>query len=237
MLPAIPQDPAYHAFADARPLFGVENFLNVSSNVFFIAAGLMGLQSVLVSRSGGLRSDHAVLRQMYSLLFIGLIITGLGSGWYHLLPDNVTLMWDRLPMTLSFMAFFSIVITERAPVSWGRKWGKRMLWALIVAGFCSVFYWAYTEDQQQGDLRLYVLVQFLPALLIPFILLLYPARYPGDRYFWFLIACNVLSKLFEHWDSQIYSLTDAVVSGHSLKHVVAALGGYFMYKLWRMKGT
>lgn len=235
LLPAIPQDPGYHQFADSRSYLGINNFINVSSNIFFIVAGITGLHLTVMTATDSYRSGSSVLRQMYYMFFTGLLLTGFGSGWYHLSPDNMSLMWDRLPMAIAFMAFFSVVITERAPELWRQRWSQRMLWLLIVVGLTSVLYWAYTESQQQGDLRLYVLVQFLPALLIPFILLLYPARYPGDRYIWSLLACYVASKLFEHWDDAIFILTDATVSGHSLKHMAAALSGYFMYKLWNLK--
>ena len=39
----IPQDPAYHAFADTRRIAGIPNFWNVVSNLPFLLAGLYGL--------------------------------------------------------------------------------------------------------------------------------------------------------------------------------------------------
>ena len=41
--PRVPQDPAYHLFADQRVIWGVPNFWNVVSNLPFMAAGLYGL--------------------------------------------------------------------------------------------------------------------------------------------------------------------------------------------------
>ena len=39
----IPQDPAYHGFADRRTLFGIPNFWNVFSNLPFVLVGAFGL--------------------------------------------------------------------------------------------------------------------------------------------------------------------------------------------------
>src|SRR2546423_10618014 len=91
LVPPIPQDQSYHLFADRRTLLGVPNFWNVVSNLPFIAVGAAGLWHV--------RGDPGAL-----VLFIGIFLTGFGSSYYHLSPDDGTLFWDRLPMTLFFSA-------------------------------------------------------------------------------------------------------------------------------------
>jgi hypothetical protein len=79
-----------------------------------------------------------------------------------------------------------------------------------------------TESRGHGDLRFYALVQFLPMLLIPMILLLYRNKNGKAVYFWSILVCYLLAKIFEFYDEQIFkSLT--VISGHSLKHLVVAL--------------
>ena len=40
----IPQNPAYHQFADQRTLLGVPHFWNVVSNFIFVLVGVMGLR-------------------------------------------------------------------------------------------------------------------------------------------------------------------------------------------------
>ncbi|MGH7060975.1 MAG: hypothetical protein ACREFH_11345, partial [Stellaceae bacterium] len=84
LLPAIPQDPAYHLFADARSLFGIPNFWNVVSNLPFIAVGAVGLARF--------RGNPAEI-----VLFSGFLLTGIGSSYYHWDPNDGTLFWDRLP--------------------------------------------------------------------------------------------------------------------------------------------
>jgi hypothetical protein len=106
--PPIPQDPAYHRFADARTLLGVPDFWNVASNLPFLLVGLAGL-AWLARHAAAI---EPVLRRAWGLLFAGVSLVGLGSAWYHLQPGNAALVWDRLPMTLAFMALFAIVLGE-----------------------------------------------------------------------------------------------------------------------------
>jgi hypothetical protein len=39
-IPPIPQDPAYHQFADLETVWGIPNFLNVVTSLLFVAVGL-----------------------------------------------------------------------------------------------------------------------------------------------------------------------------------------------------
>jgi len=52
------------------------------------------------------------LYKAYIAFFTGLILIGLGSGYYHLAPSNSTLVWDRMAITVSFMSFFVLVVGE-----------------------------------------------------------------------------------------------------------------------------
>lgn len=88
-LPPLLQDQAYHQFADQRELFGIPNFWNVVSNLPFVAVGAVGL----------LRFHRDVTT---TVLFAGIFLTGFGSSYYHLDPNDSTLFWDRLPMTICF---------------------------------------------------------------------------------------------------------------------------------------
>ncbi|MCH8072892.1 MAG: alkaline phytoceramidase, partial [Proteobacteria bacterium] len=74
-----------------------------------------------------------------------------------------------------------------------------------------------------GDLRLYGLVQFLPMLLIPAILLTYRSVFDQTRFIWVVFLLYALAKVFEQLDATIYGWGE-VISGHSIKHVCAALG-------------
>ena len=210
-LPPIPQDPAYHEFADGRTFFGIPNFWNLISNLSFVLVGLFGL-----SRWSRLRPG--VWRMAYTVFCIGAVLIGFGSAYYHFAPSARGLVWDRLPMTVAFMAFFSLVVHDRI----SEKLGRVIFWPLIFAGLSSVGYWYWTECQGQGDLRLYALVQFLPLLLIPFILLLWNGNGLAAAWIWATLGTYSLAKAVEHFDESILVAT-GVVSGHSIKHVLAAL--------------
>src|SRR5882757_1198304 len=99
-VPTIPQSQGYHAFADQRALLGIPNFWNVISNVPFVVVGAIGLRHY--------RDDPATF-----VLFAGIFLTGFGSAYYHWSPNDGTLFWDRLPITLGFTAILSGIIAER----------------------------------------------------------------------------------------------------------------------------
>lgn len=218
LVPPIAQDPAYHAFADQRTLWGIPHCVNALSNLPFMLVGLLGLLALSPGcPAGGLDA----LLPSYRAFFAGLLLVGLGSLYYHLDPNNATLVFDRLPMTISFMAFFAAIVGEHVSVELGR----RLLWPLIGLGIATVVYWHLTERAGHGDLRPYGLVQFLPLLLMPLILLRYPSRFTGTSYLWTVLAAYALAKGAEAADEWIFRTT-GFISGHSLKHLLAAAGGY-----------
>lgn len=221
----IAQDPTYHNFADQRRIFSIANFYNVLSNLPFVIIGIMGMRLVALGQaSGGL----AELRAMYLMFFAGVFLTGFGSAYYHYQPDNQTLLWDRLPMTIAFMTLFSAIIGEY--ISTQLAW--KLFGPLLILGVISVIYWQVTELNGHGDLRAYVLVQFLPVLLIPLIVWLFDSKLNRDKYIWGIIGAYAISKLMELFDAQLYSIF-GLLSGHSLKHLTAAFGALIFY--WACK--
>ena len=211
----IPQDPSYHAFADSRLLLKIPNFWNVMSNIPFLIVGGAGLYYVRSKNHPGLLPN---LFMAYLVFFAGIFLTGIGSAYYHYAPGNSTLVWDRLPMTLGFMAFITIIIGEHISLP-AAKW---LLLPLLLVGAASVVYWGITEANGSGDVRPYAIVQFLPMFLIPLILLMYRSAFDSVIFYWLVIALYVLSKLFEYFDHDIYAFGE-LISGHSLKHFVAAI--------------
>ena len=227
MAEPIAQDSGYHQFADQRTILGVPNFWNVVSNIPFLIVGLMGLFSLL--RPG--RIQFIVeLKPAYVLFFTGVALVNFGSGYYHLWPGNETLVWDRLPMTFAFMALFAVIIAEFASL----KVSRLVLWPLVVFGVFSVFYWHFTESAGRGDLRLYALVQFLPMLLIPLLLLLFKPRFTFTSGYWVLLLAYLLAKVFEYYDEGLFESL-GFISGHSLKHIVAAVGVFFLLRAYTVR--
>ena len=163
-LAPIPQDIRFHQFADKRTLFSVPNFWNVFSNIGFLFVGIFGLyQLCIVNRLNIVRA----VKYSYVVFFIGILIVSFGSAYYHWHPNNNTLIWDRLPMTLAFMSLMSIGFAEFLSVTWGRV----SLIPLLFIGLLSVCYWYWSEMHGSGDLRLYALVQYLPMILLLVLLL------------------------------------------------------------------
>ena len=215
----IAQPPDYHAFADQRRIWGVPNFWNVVSNLPFFVVGWAGSVELAGRAPPG---ALASLRAAYRWFFAGALLVAIGSAYYHLAPTDQSLAWDRLPMTLAFMAFFSVIIGEHI----SPRAGRLLLYPLLALGVASVVYWHLSEEVGRGDLRLYLIVQFLPMVLIPLILLLFPSRLSLTRMIWGVLGAYALAKLFELGDEWIYSQSH-VISGHTLKHLAAALGMYF----------
>jgi len=217
MCPPIRQDPGYHRMADERTVLGIPNALNVLSNLPFAAVGGFGLWVTLRRRSRMSRFTDAWLRWPYAAFFTGTLLTAFGSSYYHLAPDNWRLVWDRLPMTLAFMGLLAALLGERVSAFAGRL----LLGPLLFLGTASVAYWYWTEQHGTGDLRPYVLVQFGSLLVIALLLFLYPSPTRDAHYFVAGLIAYGAAKAFELCDEPLLRLTH-VVSGHSLKHLMAA---------------
>lgn len=222
LVPPLPQSPAYHLFRDVRMCLGVPNGYNVLSNVPFSVVGALGL--LWLVRHGRNRLAPALLPG-YAIAFTGIFLTGFGSAWYHLAPDNATLFWDRLPMAFAFMGLYAAVIGERVSLPAAAV----LALPLALIGAASVFYWRVTDD-----LRFYALVQFFPIATIPLLLWMFPAMYSRGSAFLVAIGCYAAAKLFEELDAQVYAM-GMIVSGHTLKHLLAAAGAYAIYRMLTMR--
>lgn len=134
-------------------------------------------------------------------------------------------------MTIAFMAMFAIIIAEFISI----QVGKALLWPLLITGVASVFYWHITELQDLGDLRFYAVIQFYPMLVMPIILLCFKSRFDHLNAYWILFASYALAKVFEHFDQAFYSILGFAMSGHSIKHIVAALGLYVLLLAYQQR--
>lgn len=215
----IPQDLTYHAFADGRAFMGIPNFFNVVSNIPFLLVGVGGLLFCLRTSTSG-------VSRSWAMFFLGTMLVCFGSGYYHSAPDNESLVWDRLPMTLGFMGLLTALLSEHI----GERLERVLLAPALAAGIASVAWWDYTDD-----LRLYYWVQATPLFLVPLALAIYPGRYTHRRYLLYGLAAYVLAKAAEFYDREIFTLTSQVVSGHALKHLLAALGIFFVYLMLRRR--
>jgi preprotein translocase subunit SecG len=226
LIKPISQNNAYNEFSDGRIIWGIPNFFNVISNLPFIIIGTYGFYIILKA------SMPATIQFIYGWLFLGIIMTGLGSGFYHWTPANEHLVYDRIPMTIIFMSFFSATVAELID----QKWGGLILLPLLLLGIFSVLWWYHTESLGQGDLRLYGFVQYYPMLAIPLVIFLFPSQenkllIQGLKY---VIIWYVFAKICEHFDEQIFQIT-GILSGHSLKHIAAAMSTLIIVSIFKKK--
>ena len=159
-------------------------------------------------------------------MFIGILLTGFGSSYYHLNPSDQRLVYDRLPMTIIFMSLFASVISDRV----NRRVGTNALLPLLAIGIASVVYWHWTELRGSNDLRVYIEVQYLPILAMPLIAFLFTSRYTSSMSVFAVIGLYILAKVFEVLDAPIYKL-GYLVSGHSLKHLISGLAAYVILRM------
>ena len=212
LLPALPQDQSYHQFADQRTIFGIPNFWNVVSNIPFLAVGATRLRRF--------HDDAATV-----VFFLGVFLTGIGSSYYHWDPNDGTLFWDRLPMTLSFAAILALVVKERVSA----RAGAVLLWPALAIGLFSLLLWRWTDD-----LRLYLWMQFFPGLAVLLLSLLCPPKYTGTYYWISAAALYALAKVFEFSDGAVYS-AGYFLSGHTLKHLAAAAACYAILRYFQTR--
>jgi hypothetical protein len=222
LLPRIPQPLSYHNFADHRAWLGIPNFGDVASNLPFAVVGVWGLIVVFTAKAHF--SDQRE-RWPYAIMFVGLILTAVGSAYYHLAPDNARLVWDRLPMTVVFMSLIAAMIAERVSLTAG-------LWLmplLLIVGAGSVLQWRSSELSGHGDLRFYAAVQVYAILVLLAMLAVRP-KYTRNSDFAVVVGLYVLAKVLEEMDRQIFALGH-LVSGHTLKHLAAAGASYWILRM------
>jgi len=203
----------YHAFADTARLGTVPNAPNVLSNMAFLAVGLWGFLVVVSPRSAG-AFNTSWERWPWALFFIAVTFTAPGSAYYHWRPDDATLFWDRLPMTVAFTALVSAVLAERVDARVAR-W---LFLPLVAAGLAAILAWRFL-----GDLRPYIALQ-ASAILVVLVSTLFFASRPGEgRFLAGLLAGYAAALLLEAFDHEVKGLL-GFTGGHPLKHFAAAAG-------------
>ena len=224
----IPQPQSYHRFADQRSWLGMPNTWNVLSNSAIALPGLWGLFLLYYKK---IQFNDSRERWLWMGVAIGLILTAIGSSYYHLRPDNSRLVWDRLPMTVVFMSLLAVIISERININLG-------LWfwpVLLIIGFYSVWVWYASELKGTSDLRFYIGIQVF-TVLVAITALLMPSPYDRKWDLAIVILSYGWAVLFDFFDHQIYRITGDAISGHTLKHVtVGFTGAWLMWMIWQRK--
>ena len=209
-LPAIAQNQNYHNFIDQRTFFGIKNTSNTLSNLAFIMVGLWGLINFYKNKYIKISNSFSVL---LNLFFITIILTGLGSSYYHLSPKDFTLVFDRLALSLTF----AVILAMLASIRISERSGFHTLAELIILAPLSVLLWNYN-----GNLTPYAVLQFGGIIIIVLTLLLTKAQKQSPC-FASLIILYGFAKVAEFYDVEIFNLSQNLISGHTLKHLIGAL--------------
>ncbi len=197
-----------HPFVDARTLLGIPNAMDVLSNLPLAIAGIWGLLSLRTWAGPG------ATRRAAFVFFSGLVLTGVGSAWYHWAPDAVGLVWDRLGMAVTFAGALALAVAERV----GPLQSRQTLVALLAVAVLSAILPATSDNVLP-----WAVVQFGGMALIVWLSFCKPAPGAIGVRLGALIALYALAKLLELGDEAVFHATAETVSGHSLKHLVAAL--------------
>lgn len=224
-LPPIPQDPAYHKFADSRVFLNMPNVLDVLSNIPLVVLGIIGI-ALCVKKGDTDPAPEA--DRLKILLFMSVVLTGVGSFIYHRQPDNFSILWDRLPLSVMFMAAYLVILADRI----SPRIASALFWPTLVAGPASVLYWYGSELQGSGDLRFYGIVQLLPLLLMPATMILRPKGLIENSILLKAFAWYALAKIFEFLDGPVFEWT-GFISGHTLKHLCAGVAVYCLLSICR----
>lgn len=220
----IPQWTDYHAFADQRAWLGIPNAANVLSNLPFALIGLWGLRAFAAP------GPATPARAAWIGFSIALICTAAGSAYFHWAPSNGPLVFDRIPIAWACVAIVAAFLADRDLPGWATP---RALAIGALAATAAVLYWYWSEQHGAGDLRAYLFVQMLPMLLVPVALLI--GMRPTERgatvdsAWWAMLACYLAAKVAEGLDAQLLQ-TPGVLSGHTLKHLLAALGAALLLR-------
>uniref|UniRef100_A0A914CPA1 Uncharacterized protein n=1 Tax=Acrobeloides nanus TaxID=290746 RepID=A0A914CPA1_9BILA len=226
-IPPFSQPQSYHDYAVRRIWYGIPYADYVLSNIGFLLTGGYGVIRLLLSSADFKKTFVNPWEfAMYTYFFATIFATAFGSAYYHWNPNNSTLFWDRLPISMAMMSLFSAVITERVST----KLGIVTFPVLQFLGALATVHWMLTENAGVGDLKLYGLVQIMSTFCFPLILLAYPSRFSGTHNLFYAVACFLLARGAELSDKLVYKWTLQTVGGHVLKHIFASISVFFIYR-------
>jgi hypothetical protein len=218
LAPALPAEAfASSAFADQRPWQGIANAMDVLSNLLFALFGLWGLWQLRrldVAAADAAAEPPGSTLDCAWLFFAGLVVTAAASAFFHLQPDTLRLAADRAGMTVAFAGLVGLAACERV----SQRAGWALAWCTLGGGLLAVACAA-----EAGNLLPWGAVQF-GGMAVVLALALTP-KVPGaiGLHLGWVIALYAAAKLLEAGDAWVYEATAHLVSGHTLKHGVAAL--------------
>lgn len=219
LMPRFGQPDAYHAFADQRSLFGVPRFGDVVSNLAFLIVGAFGLATLHGLRRGARALDRSSSAAA-TVFFLAVVLIAAGSAYYHWEPTTTRLYWDRLPMAVAFTSLLALFVIDRIDARVVRQLALPLL---VLFGIACTTYWHWSEQAGEGDLRFYFLVQAACMVFVPLVVVLFPGRLTTRRHVIWIAGFYAAAIVCELMDPKILEASSGVVSGHTIKHLLAAI--------------
>ena len=214
---SVAQPEHYHAFADQRVLLGLPLAMDVLSNLPFAIAAVWGLLALYRSPPHTQSVGDKPQASLAALFFIGLLVTSICSGYYHLRPNDPSLAIDRLGMVIAFAGLLGVAVADRV----GSRSGIATAAFVLAAGPLTVGIWA-----DSGNLLPWVLLQGGGMLLIAALAVCRPLKDSWSLQLLPVVIFYAAAKLCELGDHQVFEWTGEMISGHSLKHIVAAVAAW-----------
>ena len=215
--PSAAQPTHYHAFADQRVLLGLPLAMDVLSNLPFAIAAAWGLLALYRSPAHTQSVGDKSQASLAALFFLGLLVTSICSGYYHLLPNDPSLALDRLGMVIAFAGLLGVAVADRV----SSRGGIATAAFVLAAGPLTVGIWA-----DSGNLLPWVLLQGGGMLLIAAVAVCRPVNDSWSLPLLPVVIFYAAAKLCELGDHQVFEWTGEMISGHSLKHIVAAFAAW-----------
>lgn len=139
----------YHYHLDTRPGyhcgFKIPNYWDVVSNLIFAVFGLLGFALCCIYLPNKAMSEDE--KNSWYAFFVGFFLVSFGSAYYHWRPNNWTLVWDRVPMTMAFMANYFTAQRVFLPAS------ETSLIGNLILGLLSIFLWHCSLYLNTGSIK------------------------------------------------------------------------------------
>ena len=215
LLSPIYQPAEYTEFADTRTFkwigISIPNFMDVITNLPYLIFGLIGLALIYFRKKYLSKNLFCHLL----VIFIGLVITSIGSSYFHLVLDKLSLFIDRIGIAIVISGILGLVIYQKLNQKLSVIYSIIFLLILMVSNY----YWYLTND-----LAPWSIAQVL-GIVIVFVLGFksnIDLKFPTINY-WLIITLYLIAKICEFSDNFFFEITNNIISGHSIKHLISSL--------------
>lgn len=207
----------YHEFIDDRAFFGIHRFLDTFSNIGFLYVGILFVKEIFLRDE----KDFNLI-----IISIGTILVFFGSSYYHLMPENSRLLWDRLPISIVFSGVLAYSLNSNQLIK--STWINKFNIGYLIFSIASVLTWYVGSLGNENWLAPYVFVQFGGMIILIYIAFTGTNK-EFNKKIMYVLAWYIIAKLCEHFDQGIYTLTQNLLSGHTLKHIFSAIALYYWF--------